>query len=448
MITHTVQINVIGELQSKRARNFSLQSALLELIDNSVDESANEITIREHEGDLFIEDNGNGFTSIPRALIIAESTKQGKIGRYGVGMKDACLKYSNCTIIESNGKRVVAPWLKMIEDGKTDLVEENDIEHTPITRIKLCQFRKRYAKQIETKDIIRTYQKLIEAGKVVISVVGTKLQKLELPKFTDIVEQEFTYDGRNVALSGGIYACDDPARHDWKGYNAYYNGRLIGNGKIMNRGVGDEGCINFCFTLELSDAGESWALSTNKDEVEDIEGLLDYIYHNYTRDILKKGAEQTIDVELKNTEDRINTKLNGDNPSGNITRSPRTERNERKKESGKGSPKMRTYTANRDGDYNNGNGSDKRHSLKFRFAKLEDSRLGEVNESGKRTLVVTANLNNQHVARNKTNEDFGVMFAKFCYAIHKSAVNELNGEMFADGMMKAIMELAGSELDS
>lgn len=437
MITHhSVQIDVIGELRSKRDRNFPLQAALLELIDNSVDEGATVITIREAEGDLVIEDNGTGFEDIASALIVAKSKKKGKIGRYGVGMKDACLKYSKTTVIESNGKRFTAPWEKMIKQEISNLVEEEDIEHDPTTRIVLCGFRQKYTRAIETKDIRRTYQKLIEDGLLQITVTGTELGRLDVPDYTETLEEVFEYEGKLIRLYGGIYKSNDPARQDWKGYNPYYNGRLIGNGKITTYGTGDEGCTNFCFMLELLDDLEPWGLSTNKDDVEGMEELLDYIYHQYTQPMLKRGSSQASEIELKELEENINRQLTG---GGNITRTKPQKTKPAGKPADPGPKKMRTNSATGPGRYHSKSGSAR---LMFQFAHIGGESLGEIQNQGKR-VIITANLDNPFIAQNKTNEPLILCMAKFAYAM-QSQISK--ADFAADEYVTNIMTQAGEEL--
>lgn len=439
----TVEVDVIGELLSKRERNFRLQDALLELIDNSIDEGATKITIREEECNLIIEDNGSGFDDIKSALIVAKSNKQGKIGRYGVGMKDACLKYSNTTIIQSKGKQVVVPWLKMIQSQNPTLVEETDIDYCNTTQITLCKFRPRYRNAIETKEIRRTYQKLIEKGLVDVEIVGTKLTALPLPRFTEQINQEIIYDGRKLILTGGIYASNDPARPDWKGYNPYYNGRLIGNGRITSYGTGDEGCTTFCFMLELLDELIPWGLATNKDEVEGINELLDYIYHSYTRPILERGASQAVDIELKTIEDKINQSLNGIK-GGNITRGPRTFRDEPNKESQQGSPKVNTFTATNDGGYITGKGrTGGRGKIKFRFTDLGGDSIGNIQDDGRSGVTIEANLNNPFIADNKNNEALVMFFAKVAYSMNSAFKGH---DTTPDHFATTILTNAGKEL--
>jgi hypothetical protein len=434
-----LQIDLAGSLRSKRSRNFPLQNALLELIDNSVDESASTINIIENEGDLIIEDNGHGFKNIEAALMIGKSSKENKIGRFGVGLKDACLRYSDTTIIESNGKSATIPWLRIIEEDHDGDIETVEIETRSMTRIILQNFRDRYKSSIETREICRTYHPMLENEQISITITGQKLQPLPMPELTEYIKEQIIFDGKKCMIYGGIYKTNDPARIDWKGYNPYYNGRLIGNGKITNRGTGQEYCNNFFFQLFLLDDLEPWGLATNKDEVTGLDELLDYIYHAHTRPILERGAEQASDIELKGIENQINMMLGN---QGNITRGPKVNKPEQKKDHKKGSPKKNTNTATRSGGYNNGKISN-RGSVRFLFQSLGGDTLGTYEYRDKSGLFVTANTDNLFIAQNRNNLPAIQSIVMMSYSAHKQSMTD---QLMPDNFTSNILDIAGSEL--
>jgi hypothetical protein len=436
-----VEIDLAGTIRSKRERgNFSLQNALLELIDNSVDEGAQVVTIRQVESDLIIEDDGGGFEDIQAALIVGKSSKEKKIGRFGVGLKDASIRYSDTTVIESNGKRVSVPWSKIangVHDGNIGLPEKTKRDGK--TRIILKDFRRIYKGAIQTEDIRRTYQPLIKSGAIRIEVDGTEQKPLPLPEFTEEIRQEVIFSGKKLLIEGGIYRSDDPAKANWKGYNAYYNGRLIGQGKITNHGNQTD-CTDFAFLVHLSDDLEPWGLATNKDDFAEMADLLHHLFYNHTEGILKRGEEQGIDIELRDIEDRINSFLN----CGNITRSQKTASAEDRKESAKGSPKRNTNTATTKGSYTAGPGRRQRGRVVFSFKPLHGDRIGEITNSENSTQVV-ANSKHPFIEANRTNEPLIVFFAKMAHSIVRQKTAD-GGDMFPSEAVQSIMDKAGSEL--
>ena len=440
-ITH----DFAGGIEAMRSRSFPFQQALLELIDNSVDEGATTVVVRMDKNDLIIEDNGAGFTDIESALVIGKSFKVGKIGRYGVGLKQTCSRYSDTTIIESNGHRVCVPWKSMAtgrHDG--DLGDPELVDQNGITKIILEGFRGRYTKAIETADIRRTYHPLIAKGGLSITVTGTRQEPLKLPKFIESIDTEVIYDGKRVAIVGGIYRPDDLAKKDWRGYNLYYNGRLIG-GKITTEG-NDCGCSNFSFMVYLIDGENSWSLATNKDDVEDTQGLLDFIYHGYTRVILEHGVNQSALIELKHIEDKVNAELNPSS-SGNITRGPRLNKNTKKSNDHEPGPQKRnTNTATMAGEYVNSGAAGKksaRGKIKFSFAQLGGESIGEIVDTGRAGLSITANLNNPFIEANKSNDALILFFAKMSYSMYRKAASH---DTMPDEFAQSIMESAGEEI--
>jgi hypothetical protein len=430
-----------GGIRDMRNRKFPLQGALLELIDNSVDEGASNVDIRLDGADLIIEDDGNGFKNIESALRIGESFKSGKIGRYGVGLKHTCARYSNTTTIESQGCRVSVPWAEMAtgrHDG--DLGDPQKIQDDGKTRVILEDFRSCYSGAILTDDIRRTYQPLITRGVLMITVTGTKQDPLALPSFTETIESEIEFDGRTAKISGGIFPPNDPARSTWKGYHPYYNDRLIGNGKITSMG-NDCGCTNFAFIIQLTDNGKPWALATNKDDVSDIDELLEYIYHAYTREIMQRGCEIAQDIELRDIEEKVNQLLNT-GTAGNITRSPRTNKQPAKEESKEGKPKRNTNTATTDGHYSTRLGGTKGR-IKFLFSHLGGETMGEVQNNGKAGFAVIANLDNPFIEENKTNEPLIQFFAKLAHATYKAIENH---DTCPDDLTAAIFNKAGEQV--
>lgn len=442
-MSYQIQADLPGLLGKLQNQNFPFQTALLELIDNTIDESATVVDVYEKEdGSLVVEDNGRGFRDIAGALIIGKSTKKGVIGRYGVGLKDASVRYSEATTIESRGVRITAPWNDIINEIATGEVDSESIDDDGRTRVILENFREIYRQPIRTDAIRRVYAPLLDLGNLRISVNGKNLAGLERPAFTDEIEESFEWRDKRVHLVGGLFPHNDPMRRMWAGYNPYYQGRLIGEGKITNVGVGDEGCTNFAFILHLQDAAEAWRLATNKDAVESLDELLDHCYDTITRELLIKGATEARDIELKEVEDAVTRELQ---KKGNQTRRSTRGRKGTVTPTETGKTKRNTNTATTDGEYNNKNIEKgiPRAKFSFRFEYLDGDTWGEVKSVGKR-VVITANLDNPFVRTNKTNTSTMIGMAKMAYAI-KRKVNKGNTTT-PDMLISEILDYAGSEM--
>jgi len=437
-MSYRIQADLRGVIRKARNQNFPLQTALLELIDNSLDANARKIEIREHSSDLWITDDGDGFDDLVSSLVVGKSSKSNGIGRYGVGLKDACIRYSNKTTIISNGMRVTAPWEEIINGASDGEVFPEAVEGDGKTHVVLEDFRERYSKSIATDAIRRVYARRIETKDAVILLNGEKLEPLERPRFTETIDETFTFRGRKVRLRGGIFRPDDPMRRFWQGYNPYYQGRLIGDGRITTCGVGDEVCSNFSFQLDLLDDDEGWVLATNKDDVEDLELLIEHCYSEYTRPLLRKAADQVSNIELRAIENAINERIGN---TGNQTRKKTGERSGTITPVDTGKQKKRTFTDTEEGKYIApiGRGG---ASIQFYFVNLGDESLGQCRKIGKRVLI-QANLDNGFISRNRANEDaiFGV--AKLIYSVRSEIEKK---DWFADDLMENILDSAGKEM--
>lgn len=407
------------------------------MIDNSLDANATTIRIREDDGDLVISDNGDGFDDIKSAFTLGESSKDGKIGRYGVGMKDASIRYSRRTVISSRGRECSCDWEAALS-GEYNPISPYNLSDGVGTDIIWEGFRELYPKTIETSGIRRTYALLLDKG--VIEINGTRLTGLDFPNYTSTIDERFLYNGKSARIYGGIFKSPDSARKDWYGYNIYYRGRLIGNGQITNRGMGDICTRNFCFIIELDDSADKWSLATNKDQVSDEDGLLDFAFNLYTRDLLRKSEEEAIDIDLGNQIAAIEGVINGS--AGNITRRGSAGKAGAIKSTKSGPLKRRTFSDDDEGEYTAQGGRKKSSDLKFRYTELDSDSLGQVTQMS-RGLLVELNKANPFVSDHQM--DTPVMAA--VSIIIYSVVQRLKGaDLIISDLCQDFLGLAGGYL--
>ena len=430
-----LKINVGSTLVRLRNQNFKLQSALLELIDNSIDAGAKNVRIHEADNALFIEDDGNGFEDIFQAFDIGESRKVGQIGRYGVGLKDASVKYSRKTTISSKGKSASCDWDAAIEFGTAEIVPEKCFIDSTV--IVWWDFGRLYRSPILTQEIRRCYA-LALARNLNIEVNGVKLLPTEQPIFIESIDESFEYEDKRVRLTGGIFNPNDENRKSWAGYNLYYQGRLIGPGRIINAGMGDKSCSNFSFVVELEDGDARWVLATNKDSVDGSDALLDYIFHTYTRPLLKKAEAQTIDVALREVIDAVESTCS---VRGNITRGQRVNTDTRGEIQKQGRPKQNTFSADGEGHYSGGHfGKINDGGLRLQFVDLKGGTLGEVEMQAR--LLVSLNKLNPFIAENISNIAVMKAVAVMVYAMHRCAPDNL----WTKSNIDSALQIAGQNL--
>lgn len=440
MITVTpLKIDVAGTIRRIRNQRFPVENALMELIDNSLDAKATEIKIQQYGQDLIISDNGEGFSDPSESFNIGQSSKTEGIGRYGVGLKDASIKYSKETVIFSRGKCASCDWEEAIQTGLPQIILEEG-PTWPGSKIEWRGFMSQCRRSIKTEEIQRTYAPFL-SGIGSISINGIALPPLPLPVFTESIDSLLEYEEKSVHIKGGIFSHSDPARRDWKGYHIFYNGRLIGSGKILNSGTGDINCANFCFCVEILDSpeGSKWVLATNKDAVEGQDELLDYIFHSVTRPILKRAEQESIDVETRQLVADVESIFN---ENGNITRGPRKNTSEAKKEHKPGSPKARTFSATREGEYHRSNtGKPSKGGLQLSFHELDNEALGEVACTKK--LLVTLNKSNPFIAANMKSLPVMKAVAVLIYGFHRSIASS---DLAAETVVNNALGISGQSM--
>mgnify|MGYP003645112752 CR=1 FL=1 len=429
-----------GVIRRMWNQHFPLHQALLELIDNSIDAQASLVTITEKDGDLWITDNGEGLDNLADALIVGKSSKRTGIGRYGVGLKDACVRYSNSTVIASRGKSVRAPWKLIIEEISDGEVFPEDVTDDGMTHIVLEDFRERYGSAICTDSIRRVYAPLIESKAIQICLNGSALDPMPKPSFTEELDVTLQFRDRLARLSGGIFNAGDAQRRYWSGYNPFYQGRLIGDGKITKWGVGDEACSNFAFQVDLIDGDSPWVLATNKNAAEELEELIDKCYWEHTRPLLKMAAEQTRLIDLRSVEDSINRALN---PTGNQTRRRKQGKEGTVKPKDTGERKKKTFTARADGGYTNGERERNIPAIQFRFEHLSGDTLGICQQHG-RGLLLEANLDNKFINKHRGNNVAILAIAKLVYSVHRKIAEH---DTVPDEVVERIMDCAGYEMN-
>ena len=422
--------DAFGAIREKRAKSFALWLALCEIIDNSIDAGADKVTITNLDGDVVMTDNGSGFKNIPEALIIGSSTKSGKIGRFGVGLKDSSIRYSGSTIIESNGVRCVADWDRILRKSIGPEAETFDIPKTNLTKIIWKNFN--YSTSIKTDMLSKVYGELISSKKLELSINGCDIEPAPLPKFEKTITSEFQYKGNTINLYGGTYLPKNQPKNHLNGYNVYYQNRQIQS--TSDLGISDRSTVNFCFIVDLLDNenSEGWKLATNKDGVEGLDDVLDHIFHKWTCDLLEKAFEKQQSVELKEFVKKIKCEINGKQYN------PSTEANEkRKSKAGKsgsetptenGTPHENSETSDDGGGDRNGPKPEKstvnhetreKCNIDLRFEALEEGEVLKYNQAGKSSkCIITFNPEVEEIQNKMKSGDsyfFSCMAKTFYY---------------------------------
>ena len=308
MIAHVADL-----IRATRDKEFYFWKALNEMIDNSIDSGASLIAIETDGPDLEFVDNGAGFKdeeSLRKALDFGGSEKQGNnIGRYGVGLKDASIKYSTKTIIESNGMKCVAPWRDIVTGLSNPRVQIYKGYSFKGCKIIFEDFENKgyFKNDVQSKY----YGKLIKKGRITLMIKGEEIQPAPFPFLRDEIRHDFEFEGKTGTISGGVLAYGDHPDNHYTGYNIFYNDRLINSN--TTDGKGDVPANSFCFSIEVNDSGENkWTLGTNKTKLEGDKRLISFLYESFTKPLLEEELERQKKVNTEKLAKQIKRIFNGE----------------------------------------------------------------------------------------------------------------------------------------
>jgi len=238
-------------LRSVMAQFQSLPEALLELVDNAVDEfdsihggqhlDVNLVITKSHIVVENIGGKGMGINELRTWLSWGEPHKKDAIGEYGQGGKAAMGYLGSAWIVQT--KRWDELWLWEIKENKWDDISSTEKSYKAVPRPcdsydgrGYCKFEVRNLKK-HRQDIKRIktvlsniYRTHIEEGRVTIALNYEPVPALSLPLYDKFGKQEFhqrTHDGFKVGGWVGRLKRDIRVRGQY---------RIIGGMRLLRRG--------------------------------------------------------------------------------------------------------------------------------------------------------------------------------------------------------------------
>lgn len=230
-------------------KNFSDKYvALLELIDNAVDDKADgrnlivEITLAD--GMLKIKNfdgRGMGREELVRFFTWGHSSKLGRIGRYGQGGKAALGYLGRGFIIKSSPAGSAQGYLLQVDNwqDRTKGFKEIRVEQFPAIQEKgsveftIIGLEKSFNKETIKRKIADTYRPLIIAEDVMFTVVdGDDEEEISCPPAIydqgtkKLIDISFTFEGKVRRLRGEYGIVSDP-KAPRGGVSIYQFGRLV-----------------------------------------------------------------------------------------------------------------------------------------------------------------------------------------------------------------------------
>lgn len=263
-------------ITAARHRTIPWGEAISELVDNSLDAGATNVTIEFTDGrSLTVRDNGCGSDDVECFFALGEhrKLKKAKLGRYGVGLKNCALAFASRLSVRTvqNGKALscAVDWDDVERTGvcEADFSEERcaDEDGTCITLSGIAKRQPVVEQMLATLGF--TFAPAIRSG-AVISYCGEQVKADPIPEFKQAIPVTYWFNGRGFKSIGGIIANSEFSRKE--SFVFSYNHRVI---EQNSKPCGDYGpCGRFFAWVELlENEPKDWPLSQHKGEIEESE---------------------------------------------------------------------------------------------------------------------------------------------------------------------------------
>ena len=307
-------------LESMENRNTNWQEVLAELFDNSFDAAALRVSAEFKGQMLTVADDGHGIENISDVFKLGRHRKgpHTKLGRYGVGLKEAAVWCSSYIRIDTvhKGKRSVVDvdWAEVRESGrwivKGQKPEDSDSPSGTALTFVLRKGRRAPTDLHKLADAfgILFMPGLLKGMQIVLRRNGGKTiacRAYRLPGFIlgDEITDSFSVNGKGVKLHAGIVREDERTNH--YGLMIMHEFRVIK--EAAGFGAGDYPTRSIAGTLELD---RRWQLSENKNAVTDgdYEELEGEVFKRMEA-LLIKAKSATEKVELHGVDEEISRVL-------------------------------------------------------------------------------------------------------------------------------------------
>lgn len=287
---------------------------LSELIDNSFDHGADRVEIREvsKPRSIIIDDNGKGIECLVSALSIGDSKPTGeqRMGRYGIGLKDAWLSTGEkIDIITTRGDKTKQLVLD-VSDFDDNWIGPDPIELPFNGRKGTCiQLHMRKSRQKPQEDV---YEKLswvfspgLLQGKQIVRVSSSGRKPLKsrgIPELSEAVQDSFEINGKPVSINIGIIK---PGTKMYGGPFCFAHlHRIIECTSLGSKGMS---CQNITGMVVL---GDGWQLSKNKNAITDCEEELEEEIYKRIHHLLVKADKLSQDIESSQLREELEMLLN------------------------------------------------------------------------------------------------------------------------------------------
>lgn len=300
-------------LTSMRNQPLSWKTIIGELIDNSFDADATRIEIEFGKKTLTVSDDGNGCDNIEAMLTLGRHYRQAssRLGRYGVGLKDAACWLWGQLRIETTHKGIKRmaelswPWLSS-QSGwcVPDPEEEPGGAGTQLVFRNYDRSSPDYAALVA--DISHTFTPgLLQGRQIVFKFPRRKpivAKPCHLPPFEDSVQAEFCVSGRQVRINIGIVK--DGYTNPRPGFSFCHHHRVI-----RTSSLGADGYSTARVSGEVW-LDNGWPLSKNKDDLCDLQDELGAAILGQIKPLLEKAQRQASKLASASFTQNVQSRLN------------------------------------------------------------------------------------------------------------------------------------------
>lgn len=293
-------------LRALRQQRLKWSILISELVDNSFDAGASRVEIQVGpRKQVVVTDDGTGCGDIAAMLTLGgrQSHATTKLGRYGIGLKDAALYLWGVTNIETvhrgELRRISVEWSKVEgRDGKW-IVPDATVEDAGArigTKIEFSKIDKnlpvtRPGEKSIVDELGWIFAPALLSGKQIVIKSNRRVTcaPYQLPPLTDIVEATFAIDGRGVRIRAGIVADGQP--NSRPGFTLQHGHRSIKSTALGSNGMSTSRVAGI---VELD---SQWALSKNKDDITELSDELGEAIFARCESMLRKADTQARSLE-------------------------------------------------------------------------------------------------------------------------------------------------------
>jgi len=223
---------------------YKLEDAIAELIDNAIDARKQEklkITIKIREGKIIVQDNGKGMDqeTAANSIKLGFSTKKGKLGEFGLGLKTSALSLGNKFTILTGV--LESRFNYKIHYNLNDWLEKGDWKQHPMnvinkkelfgggTKIIIEDLKVEISEKELTKlvkNISTRFGPFLKSREIEIYVNNIKCVPGEI-KLTEEGRKEFNLDLGDIKVTGWYGFKLAEHMKSYYGFNTYRRNRLI-----------------------------------------------------------------------------------------------------------------------------------------------------------------------------------------------------------------------------